>query len=107
MQIGNPFTISTTDGFIIDARTLLRLLRMMQLSRSKLSIVYPTKCYPVTFVLDRGFRDAVPLHESKAYRVMMLSLKGKRKQQLKCTQEANEEEEEVHGTLPKLSPLGC
>ncbi|XP_075681005.1 uncharacterized protein LOC142646305 [Dermatophagoides pteronyssinus] len=79
-----PFTICATDGFVIelagpysatknDADILKEVLRQ---PRGLSTILQPGDY----FVLDRGFRDVVPMLENRGYHVLMPALKGKRPQ---------------------------
>lgn len=102
-----PFTICTTDGFIIDMLgpfygTENDASIMRKVIPSLKNLIRPGDI----FVLDRGFRDVVDFLQSHGYRVMMPALKRNRKQL--TTAEANDSRyvtkirwvvEAVHGAL--------
>lgn len=78
-----PFTIATTDGFIVDCPTYngkendATILKSLLSESNDISqLLRPGD----VFILDRGFRDVVLFLVSKNYVVLMSALKGKAKQ---------------------------
>ncbi|KMQ87194.1 protein disulfide-isomerase a6-like protein [Lasius niger] len=107
-----PFTICTTNGFIIDVAgpfyanqndaTILKIVMSQEDGLSSLMKEGDI------FVLDRGFRDIKNELENRRYRVLIPAFKGKRKQL--TTKESNDSRfvtkvrwpvEAVHGVLGK------
>ena len=87
-----PFTISTTNGFLIDlpgpfegnlndAQILERVIDDLNGISSFLKEVDK-------FILDRGFRDVKDLLKAKGFKVLTPAMKGKRKQL--TTRESND-----------------
>lgn len=110
MHLCKPFTICTTNGYIIDFAgpfygtqndaSILKLV--LQNSTGLQTLLSPNDI----FIVDRGFRDSVDLLQSKGYTVLMPALKGNRPQL--TTEEANESRrvtklrwvvEAVHGAI--------
>lgn len=105
-----PFTICTTNGFIIDVPGPFNgtcndaeiLKNVIKDPTSISNILKPGDI----FILDRGFRDVIDLLKNKGFQVLMPALKGKRNQL--TTEESNESRfvtklrwvvESVHGII--------
>ncbi|XP_075589844.1 uncharacterized protein LOC142597771 [Dermatophagoides farinae] len=88
-----PFTVCTTDGFILDVSGPFNakmndaqiLDFLLQETNGLSTILRPGDI----FVLDRGFRDVVPVLKKKGYKVLMPAFKDKGRTQLTC-QQSNE-----------------
>ncbi|KAH9512011.1 hypothetical protein DERF_010427 [Dermatophagoides farinae] len=105
-----PFTICTTDGFVIDIpgpfnanENDASILKNIIGQKNGLSELLQPGDY---FVLDRGFRDVVPILKKRGFNVLIPALKGKNKQL--TTKESNESRlvtkirwvvEAVHGVI--------
>ncbi|XP_025994034.2 uncharacterized protein LOC113004570 [Solenopsis invicta] len=110
MPLCKPFTICTTDGFIVDTlgpfyanQNDAQIMKIIMSDPNGLRSLL-RKCD--IFILDRGFRDVKQYLEEQGYQVLMPALKGQRSQL--TTEESNESRritklrwpvEAVHGVI--------
>ena len=79
-----PFTVCMTDGYVVDIlgpyNANYNDAKILEEELVKNAYLKELLQPDDVFVLDRGFRDVVPLLEEKQYQVLMPSLKGKKNQ---------------------------
>lgn len=116
MPLCKPFTIYTTDGYVVDmlgpyfanVNDAEIMKTIIDQPNGLCNLMRPGDI----FILDRGFRDVKSHLESKGFRVLIPALKGKRKQL--TTAESNESRfvtkirwvvEAVHGMIKSKNHL--